>query len=200
MMETIPEYDTIAFALVTLKGTQANYPVHEKELLDIICALTCWRTDPPRSPITIYTDHYTLENFDAQKDLSRRQARWQEFLTHYDHWIIYIKGEDNTVVDALSHLPDSVDDVLPMPAASLLMVGTDPELLKSIILGYTADPFCDKLLRSADSMTGVSVRNGLLYVGDQLVIPRIRTLCEDLFQLTHDNLGHFGFDKSYTSL
>ena len=100
-------------------------PVHEKELLAIIHALTHWRTDLLGSPITIYTDHRTLENFDAQKDLSRRQACWQEFLAHYDHQIIYIKGEDNTVADALSRLPDSVDEVLPIPAASLLTVGTD---------------------------------------------------------------------------
>jgi hypothetical protein len=32
------------------------------------------------------------------------------------------------------------------------------------------------------------------------VIPRTGTLREDLFRLTHDNLGHFGFDKSYASL
>ena len=61
----------VAFDSVALKGAQANYPVHEKELLAIIQALTKWRTNLLGSPITIYTDHRTLENFDAQKDLSR---------------------------------------------------------------------------------------------------------------------------------
>jgi hypothetical protein len=145
-------------------------------------------------------DHRTLENFDAQKDLSRRQARWQEFLAHYDHRIIYIKGEDNTVADAMSHLPDSVDDAPPVPATSLLTVGSDPALLNSIMLGYKSNPFCNKLLQSAGSVPGISVCDGLIYVGNRLVIPRAGALHEDLFQLTHDNLGHFGFDKSYTSL
>jgi hypothetical protein len=103
----------VAFNSVTLKDAQLNYPVHEKEMLAIIRALTKWRTDLLGSPIIIYTDHRTLENFDTQKDLSRRQARWQEFLAHYDYCIMYIKGDDNPVVDVLSRLPNSVDSTPP---------------------------------------------------------------------------------------
>lgn len=152
------------------------------------------------SPITIYTDHCTLENFDSQKDLSRRQARWQEFLSHYNHQIIYIKGEDNTIADALSRLPDTVDDIPITPVASMHCVETDPLLLQSILAGYKSDPFCVKLVNNTDSIPGLTIRDKLLYVGDRLVIPRVGTLREDLFRLTHDNLGHFGFDKSYASL
>jgi hypothetical protein len=42
--------------------------------------------------VLIYTDHKTLENFDTQRDLSRHQARWMEFLSQYDFKIMYIKG------------------------------------------------------------------------------------------------------------
>ena len=38
------------------------------------------------------------------------------------------------------------------------------------------------------------------YVGDRLIIPRTGSLHETLFQLAHDVLGHFGFDKTYGSL
>jgi hypothetical protein len=60
-----------------LKGPEKNYPVHKKELLAIIRALKKWRADLLGSHIYIYTNHRTLENFDTQKDLSRRQLRWQ---------------------------------------------------------------------------------------------------------------------------
>jgi hypothetical protein len=73
-----------------LKGAEKNYPVHEKELLAIIRALKKWRSDLLGSHIFVYTDHRTLENFDTQKDLSRHQLRWQEFLSQYDMTIIYI--------------------------------------------------------------------------------------------------------------
>jgi hypothetical protein len=191
---------TCCFQLYGFKGSTDSLPTHEKELLAIIQALTCWCTDLLGSPITIYIDHQTLENFDAQKDLFRHQTCWQEFLSHYDHWIVYIKGEDNAVVDALSRLPDTVDDTLIMPAAAMLSIHTDPILFKSILEGYEADPFCIKLIRNSKAVDGIVLHNGLLYVSECLVIPRVGILCKDLFHLTHNNLRHFGFDKSYDSL
>lgn len=87
---------------MTLKSAQLNYPVHEKEMLAIIHALQKWRVNLLGSEFYVYTDHKTLENFNKQKDLSHRQARWMEFLSQYDCKIIYVKGEDNTAADALS--------------------------------------------------------------------------------------------------
>lgn len=60
----------VTFNSMSLKAAQLNYPVHEKELLAIICALKKWRSDLLGTPILIYTNHRTLENFDQQKDLS----------------------------------------------------------------------------------------------------------------------------------
>jgi len=95
----------VAFDSMTFKGAELNYPVHEKELLAIICALKQWQSDLIGASFLIYTDHKTLENFQHQKDLSHRQARWMEFLSQYDGRIVYVKGEDNCVADALSHIP-----------------------------------------------------------------------------------------------
>ena len=89
---------------MTFKGAKLNYPVHEKELLAIIRALKKWQIDLLGSPFFVYMDHKTLENFNTQKDLSCSQARWMELMSQYDAKIIYIKGEENSVVDALSHL------------------------------------------------------------------------------------------------
>ena len=87
---------------MTFKKAELNYPVHEKEMLAVIRALKKWHVNLLGSPFFIYTDHKTLENFNVQKDLSRRQARWMEFMSQFDAKIIYIKGDDNTVADALS--------------------------------------------------------------------------------------------------
>ena len=97
----------VAFNSMTFKGVELNYPVHEKELLAIICALKKWQVDLLGSPFFIYTDHKTLENFTTQHDLSWQQARWMEFMSQFDSKIIYIKGKDNTIADALSRLPCS---------------------------------------------------------------------------------------------
>ncbi len=56
----------VAFDSKTLKGAELNYPVHEKELLAIICALRKWKVDLIGSPFFVYTDHKTLLNFHTQ--------------------------------------------------------------------------------------------------------------------------------------
>ena len=102
---TLEEARPVAFDSMQLNDAQKRYLVHEKELLAIIWALKKWRADLLGGPISVFTDHRTLENFDTQKDLSCRQAHWQEFMNQFEMNIYYIKGKDNTVADALSQLP-----------------------------------------------------------------------------------------------
>jgi len=187
-----------------LKGAEKNYPVHEKELLAIIRALKKWRSDLLGTHFYVYTDHRTLENFDTQKDLSRRQLRWQEFLSQYDMTITYIRGEDNTVADALSRLPPNSfpDEMMPPSAESgvnaVLQITSDASILAKIKAGYLQDEFCKRV--AASTMKGWQQRNGLWYIGDRLLIPCVTDIREYLFRLAHDTLGHFGADKSYASL
>ncbi|RDB19569.1 Transposon Tf2-11 polyprotein [Hypsizygus marmoreus] len=73
-----PTWETarpVAFESRQLKGAELHYPVHKQEMLAIMRAVTKWRSDLLGSHIDIYTDHKTLENFNTQRDLSRRQAR-----------------------------------------------------------------------------------------------------------------------------
>nr|GAT44984.1 reverse transcriptase-RNase H-integrase [Mycena chlorophos] len=218
----------VAFDSMTLKGAELNYAVHEKELLAIIRALKKWRSDLLGSHFTIYTDHRTLENFMTQKELSRRQARWSEFLSQFDFEIVYLPGQDNTGADALSRtdfdrevkpvtlvLPQACPS--PMDAArslsqtseprleretvgAILEITTDDELLDRIRSGYEEDSWTKKLPSISNSLPGLKCENGLWFIGERLIIPRANGLRETFFQIAHDALGHFGFDKSYASL
>lgn len=201
-----PTWETarpVAFDSMQLKAAEKNYPVHEKELLAIIRALKKWRSDLLGSHFIVYTDHRTLENFDTQKDLSRRQLRWQEFMSQYDMTITYIRGEDNTVADALSRLPPNcfpgeAEQVATTAVNAILSISTDQEILTMIKDGYREDEFCKRV--ATTNMTGWRQSNGLWYIGDRLLIPRVTSIRETLFRLAHDTLGHFGADKSYASL
>lgn len=100
-----PTWETarpVAFKSRALSGAEMNYPVHKQEMLSIIRAVKKWRVDLLGSHVEIFTDHRTLENFDYQKDLSKCQARWMEYLSQYEYTITYIPGEENSIADALS--------------------------------------------------------------------------------------------------
>jgi RNase H-like domain found in reverse transcriptase/Integrase zinc binding domain len=205
-----PSWETahpVAFDSMQLKGAEKNYPVHKKELLAIIRTLKKWRSDLLGSPIFVYTDHRTLENFDTQRDLCRRQLRWQELMSQYDMQIMYIRGEDNTVADALSRVapngfPEEQTDLEPhtlwSSSCAVLRIEADKQILRDIKLGYEQDNFCIRLPNSG--MKGITNSNGLWYISSRLVIPHYGNIRENLFQLAHDSLGHFGADKSYGSL
>ena len=188
----------VAFDSSPLNAAECNYPIHEKELLVIVRALKKWRVDLLGSPFTVYTDHCTLEHFLLQQDLSRRQARWQELLSQYDFMIEYIKGEDNTVADALSRFP--MPEHLSMLVAATLTVTTDAQLLRQIKEGYKTDVYAKKMIERPELNLDIRVNNGLLFVTDRLVIPKVPGLRESLFRIAHDTLSHFGPDKSYEFL
>ena len=126
--------------------------------------------------------------------------------------IVYICGEDNCVVDALSCIsegafPDEQPTKTTPPApyfawklhiGVVLSISMDQSVLKTIKNGYETDDFCLHLAQNATP--GAHLINGLWYIGDCLVIPRTGDICENLFHLAHDTLGNFGADKCYMSL
>ena len=100
--ETWQTAHPVVYDLMQLNASEQNYPIHEKELLTIICALNKWYSDLLGTNFLVYTDHRTLKNFDTQCDLSKQQHWWQEFMLQYETNIHYICSEDNMVTDALS--------------------------------------------------------------------------------------------------
>ena len=194
----------VAFDSAHLSPTEKKYPIHKKELLAIVWALKKWRSDLIGSPIHVYTDHRTLINFDMQHDLSHRQLRWQELLSQYKIHISYVCGEDNTVANVLSWLPAD-DDLMAEPhliwssgVSAPFSISTDTSILQTIKSGYGSDPFCQKLGKV--DVPGAKFVNGLWYIGNHLLIPRVGDVQEQLYRLAHDTLGHFGSDKSYATL
>ena len=212
-----PTWETarpVAFDSMQLTPAQTHYPTHEQELLTIVHTLHCWHFELLGTSFTIRLDHHTLEHFLQQTDLSRRQACWSEFLSQYNFNIEYLPGADNTVANALSCLPvnvtepivdaDPADDVITSPLcltiAPILNLHADAVHLDQIRTGYETDPFCTCLRRNLQSIPGATLHNGLLYVTNRLVIPRVPGIREVLFRLAHDTLSHFGVDKTYLRL
>lgn len=130
----------VAFKSRQLKAAELHYPVHEQEMLSIMRALMKWRMDLLGTHIHIYTDHKTIQNFDGQWDLSLQQVRWMEYLSQYEYTITYIKGEDNTIADALSRLTET--EVTTTQVGAVFEIESNPQLYAQIRRGYANDKWC----------------------------------------------------------
>src|SRR3569833_2804385 len=71
-------------------------------MLAVVHALRVWRCYLEGAQFTVFTDHVSNTFFQTQPSLSRRLARWSEFIQRFGvfKWE-YLKGERN-VADALS--------------------------------------------------------------------------------------------------
>ncbi|KAJ9507837.1 hypothetical protein QJQ45_019250, partial [Haematococcus lacustris] len=95
----------VAYTSHKFSLAQMKYTTGEQELLGIIRALQEWRCYLDGAVhVTIVTDHNPLIYLKTQTNLSRRQARWMEFLARFNHHIEYKPGKGN-VADPLSRNP-----------------------------------------------------------------------------------------------
>jgi hypothetical protein len=85
-----------------LKEHEKNYATHDLELAAVVHALRKWIHYLMGKKFELRTDHNSLKYLFDQPTLNARQIRWLEFLCEYDFDIMYIKGKDNKVADALS--------------------------------------------------------------------------------------------------
>src|SRR5258707_7648558 len=98
----------VAFYSHTLQSAKWNYDTHNKELLAIFEAFKSWRhfLEGLATAIDTVTDHKNLEYFTSTKKLTRRQARWSEFLSQFNLKICFQPGRLGTKLDVLTRQPD----------------------------------------------------------------------------------------------
>ena len=98
------EVHPVAFHSRTFTAVELNYDTHDKELLAIFEAFKIWwhYLEGPAYPIDVVTDHKNLEYFSTTKVLTRRQARWSEYLSQFNLIIRFRPGHLGTKPDALT--------------------------------------------------------------------------------------------------
>ena len=93
----------VAFESRGMNPAERNYGPGEQELLATTHSLCVWRCylEGAAQPFTLVTDHAPNTFLQTQAVLSRRQARWSEFLERFNYEWQYRPGRRN-VADPLS--------------------------------------------------------------------------------------------------
>lgn len=101
----------LAFYSKAMSETQRRYSVYDRELLAIYTAVKHFRRFIEGCDVEIYTDHkpltYALTRTASTSDTPRRE-RQLHFISQFCTTLKYIKGEQNTVADALSRLEEII--------------------------------------------------------------------------------------------
>jgi hypothetical protein len=197
----------IAYKSHLMTPAKRNYPVHEQELLAVVHALQKWKMLLLGMEINVMSDHHSLTYLLKQRNLSRQQARWTELLADFDLQFHYIKGEDNSVADALSRkLTDDDRDTVTTKAVVCVAALTEMGfalldiLRQQIIDGYATDAFCQSLQKVLPLRDSCFERDGLLYVDGRLLVPCSKNFLHQLIGDAHHRLGHLGLQKTITEL
>lgn len=89
----------LAFTSKALSRQHQNLSVYDKEMMAIVHAVAKWRPYLLGQHSKIRTDHRSLKYI-------MEQDKWLSKLRGYDYEIVYKKGTENVVTDALSRLPE----------------------------------------------------------------------------------------------
>jgi hypothetical protein len=180
----------IAFESHKLSPAELNYAVHEKEQLAIVHCYTKWRHYLEGAKSTCITDHASLRHLFTQPSLSRRQARWMEYMSRFDFIIEYRPGKENIVADALSRRPDH-------RISAISQVHPSKTLLRAIMAAYNEDPQFQDLHMSAKTAFQIKP-SGLIYRDQRICIPNDDSIKQQLLREHHDTrvAGHLGRDKT----
>ena len=91
----------VAYHREKLDGACLNYPIYDKELFALVRVLQVWQHYLWPREFIIHSDHESLKYLKGQANLTKRHAKWVEFMESFPYIVKYKKGKENVVADAL---------------------------------------------------------------------------------------------------
>jgi hypothetical protein len=189
----------LAFISKALGPRTKGLSTYEKEYLAILIVIDHWRAYLQVDEFTILTDQKSLIDLGDQ----RLHTFWQKNvftkLVGLQYKIVYKKGSDNRVVDALSrHLGPPLE----LPALSTC----SPTWIQKIQEGYKVGPKAQELLStlvvSPGSIPHFTLKDGILRYKNRIWLGTNETLHQQVLHALHCSAigGHSGFPVTYGRL
>ena len=194
----------VAYTSRRLRKEERNYTAMERESLAVIHALRVWKLYLFK-PFQVITDNQGVKYLRTKTNLSKREARWAEFLADFDFETIHRPGKEN-MADALSRCT--------IPAVFNIAVSMDQDVSfqDQLRQGYGIDRVLSDIidrLKNNDQQLAQRYHwdseKQRLYLKDErtwrLCIP-FGPLRKKVMSLSHDttSAGHPGRDRTYFQL
>jgi len=180
----------LAYISKALGPRNQGLSVYEKEYLAILMAVDTWRHYLLQSEFVIHTDQKSLVHLNEQRLHTPWQQKVFTRLLGLRYRIVYRRGEDNTVADALSRRPTS---------AHLLAVSSPVHDWKAALQDwYKQNPEASSLLTQLSldpaAKPPFSLRRGLLMYKDRVWLGSFTDLQSRVLSALHDSAvgGHSG--------
>lgn len=107
----------VAYESKKFSPAETNWTTTKQEMWAVVHALQIWRYYLEGHHFEVHTDHNPLVYLKTQPNLSRKQARWSEYLQRFDFQWKYTPGKANVVADPLSR--EGADSLPPLNAITL---------------------------------------------------------------------------------
>jgi hypothetical protein len=187
----------LAFISKPLGPRTQGLSTYEKEYMAILFAVEQWRVYLQLAEFIIYTDQKSLVHLNEQRLHTMWQQKVFTKLLGLHYRIIYKKGSDNRVADALSRRPHTSEE------SCLALSTVVPQWCDDVIAGYSSDPqaqsYIEQLVLSPNSVSNFSYQNGLLRYKNRLWLGNNKELQLRVIQAMHTSAlgGHSGMPVTY---
>lgn len=187
----------VAFLSKALGPRNSALSTYAKEGLAILLAVDHWRQYLQNDEFLIHTDQRSLVHLEDQRLATPWQQKIMSKLLGLRYRIVYKRGVDNRVADALSRRPGPPQGDLATVTVAV------PAWLDSVQQGYVDDPMAQKLLArlatgtaSTDGFTldsGVIKQHGRVWLGNNVPLQK------QVLSALHASAigGHSGFNVTY---
>ena len=181
----------LAFVSKALGPRNRGLSTYEKEYMAILLAVDQWRSYLQHAEFVIRTDHVSLTHLTDQRLHTPWQHKVFTKLLGLQYRIVYKKGCDNRVADALSRHPHHESQLLAISCCQ-------PVWVLTIMDAYQQDAAALALLQQLavkpSDENGFSLRDGLIRKNGKIWIPNVPALQQSIVQELHASPvgGHSG--------
>lgn len=140
----------LAFFSKALGVRHQALSIYEKEMLAVLLAIRKWHSYLIGRHFTIRTDHQSLRFLSDQVAITPFQQRWVAKMLGYDFDVVYKRGINNRVADALSRQPQlEAGQHFQLTASSVIS-----SLLERVQQSYAGDKRLRKIILRIQQFPG----------------------------------------------